>query len=168
MNIVVATNDFWRPIPIAPIFNIHKGTHKNWLSALLCAGVVALAAIRPVPLVAQPLATNPLDARARPFIDRNNKELPMMVAPTLRQERTSVFNGVVTYVYTEVTKTAAELAPMNLAVTQRPYIFPAICGRSGASRMIRDGYSFRYLYFGKDGKLAAQLVIHPADCASIR
>jgi hypothetical protein len=91
-----------------------------------------------------------------------------MVAPTLRQEKSTIFNGVMTNIYTEVTKTAYELAPMNLSVTQRPFIFPSICQTNDTGRMLREGYSFRYLYYGKDGKLAGQLIITPADCASAR
>jgi hypothetical protein len=34
--------------------------------------------------------------------------------------------------------------------------------------MLREGYSFRYLYYGKDGKLAGQLIITPSDCANAR
>lgn len=127
-----------------------------------------LAGLTPCLSFAQALVTNPLDLKAKPFIDRYNKGLPTMVAATLRQERSSVFNAAMTFAYTEVTKTAAQLAPMNLAVTQRPFIFPAICQAPDTGRMLREGYSFRYLYYGKDGKLAAQLVFLPADCAAIR
>lgn len=111
------------------------------------------------------LVKNPLDVKLQKYADRYNATLPTMVAPTLRQDRLSVFNGVMTYQYTEVTKTGTELARMNLESTQRPYIFPAICKSSDTGRMMRDGVSFRYLYVGKDGKLGAQLVFIPSDCA---
>ena len=91
-----------------------------------------------------------------------------MVAPTLRQEKSTVRNGVMTNSYTEVSRTAHELAPMNLSVTQRPFIFPEICKTNDTGRMLREGYSFRYLYYGKDGKLAGQLIITPADCVSVQ
>jgi len=120
--------------------------------------------LNPLLAVGQPSVANPLDAKAQQAMLRNNQKLPAMVAPTLRQERVAVFNGVVTHSYTEITKTAAELAPMNLGVTQRPYIFPAICQAPDTGRMLREGYSFRYLYFGRDGNVAAQLVFLPSDC----
>ena len=101
-------------------------------------------------------------------MERYNRNKPVMVAPTLRQEKSTYFNGVLTNVYTEVTRTAAELAPMNLSETQRPFIFPEICKTSDTGRMLREGSSFRYLYYGNDGKLAGQLIITPADCASVR
>lgn len=112
----------------------------------------------------QASGSNPLDAKAKQVIDRSNAKLPAMVAPTLRQERIAVYNGVVTYAYTVTTKTGAELAPMNLGATQRPYIFPALCQASDTGRMLREGYRFRYLYYGRDGKIAAQLIFLPSDC----
>ena len=94
----------------------------------------------------QALVTNPLDQKMLPYLDRLNKRLPTMVASTLRQEKSTIFNGVMTNIYTEVTKTAYELAPMNLSITQRSFIFPAICQTNDTGRMLREGYSFRYLY----------------------
>jgi hypothetical protein len=114
------------------------------------------------------MVANPLDQKLLPYLERYNKKLPTMVAATLRQERSTVFNGVMTNIYTEVTRTAQELAPMNLSATQRPFIFPAICQTNDTGRMLREGYSFRYLYYGKDGKLAGQLIITPIDCANAR
>jgi hypothetical protein len=109
--------------------------------------------------------TNPLDAKYQRAIDRYNSKLPTMVAPSLRQERASLFNGVITYRYTSITKTSAELARMNLEDKQRPYIFPAICKAPDTGRMLREGASFRYLYFGKDGNMGAQLIFIPSDCS---
>ena len=134
----------------------------SYIFAAMFAGLI------PYLSVAQALVTNPLDLKAKPYVDRYNKGLPTMIAATLRQERSSVFNGAMTFAYTEVTKTAAQLAPMNLAVTQRSYIFPSICQAPDTGRMLREGFTFQYLYFGKDGKLAAQLVFLPVDCAAIR
>lgn len=127
---------------------------------------IALLAILAAPslVLAQALYVNPLDAKLKRVVDAQNARLPTMVAPTLRQERVSAVNGVVTYTYTVIDKTAAELAPMSLATTQRPYIFPDICKARDTGRMIKDGVSFKYLYLGKDSKLAAQIVIIPADC----
>lgn len=118
--------------------------------------------------VSQTLKTNPLDARLKPYVDRMNERLPTMVAPTLRQERVSVFNGVLTYTYTELSRSRSELNAMDLSSTQRPYIFPAICKAPDTGRMLRDGVSFRYLYYGKDGHLAGQLIFMPVDCANAR
>ena len=91
-----------------------------------------------------------------------------MVAPTLRQEKSSVFNGSITLAYTVINKTSSQVAAMNLEVTQRPYIFPSICSAPDTGRMLREGYTFRYLYMGNDGKLAAQILVLPADCAGSR
>jgi hypothetical protein len=141
---------------------------QNRMARTLYIFAVMLAGLIPCLSAAQALATNPLDIKAKPYVDRLNKGLPTMVAATLRQERISIFNGAMAFAYTEVTKTAAQLAPMNLSVTQRQFIFPAICQAPDTGRMLREGYSFRYLYYGKDGKLAAQLVFLPVDCAAIR
>lgn len=110
------------------------------------------------------MPSNAMDQKARPFLDRYNSQLPKMVAPTLRQERSSVRNGAISFTYTVINKTSGELAPMNLAVTQRPYIFPSICSAPDTGRMLREGFTFRYLYYGSDGKLAAQIVVLPSDC----
>lgn len=112
----------------------------------------------------QALYVNPLDAKLKRSLDAQNAKLPTMVAPTLRQEKLSAINGVLTYTYTVIDKTAAELAPMNLSVTQKPYIFPSICRAPDTGRMLRDGVSFRYFYLGKDGKMAGQIIIMPVDC----
>ena len=114
------------------------------------------------------LVTNPLDKKLSAYVDRYNEKLPTMVAPTLRQERISVFNGVMTYSYTDVSRTGKQLTTLNLEVAQRPYIFPAICKAPDTGRMLRDGVSFRYLYYGNDRQLAAQLVFVAADCAGVR
>lgn len=126
----------------------------------------ALAAIVAAPVLtqAQGLYVNPLDAKMKRSVDTQNAKLPTMVAPTLRQEKVSVMNGVLTNTYTVINKTAAELTPMNLAVTQRPYIFPDICKAPDTGRILKEGVSFKYLYLGNDGKLAAQIIIMPADC----
>ena len=137
-------------------------------SRCLIRGVALLATVGSSIVAAQSLVTNPLDLKARPYIENYNKGLPTMVAPTLRQERSTVFNGAVTFAYTAVTKNATELAAMNLAAVQRPYIYPAICEAPDTGRMLREGYSFRYLYYGKDGKLGAQLVFLRSDCLTSR
>lgn len=137
----------------------------RWLTCLQIVGVVTCSAMC---TLAHALIASPLDQKLQPYLARLNQRLPAMVAPTLRQEKSTVFNGVMTSIYTEVTRTAAELAQMNLSVTQRPFIFPAICQTNDTGRMLREGYSFRYLYYGKDGKLAGQLIITPADCAGAR
>ena len=59
--------------------------------------------------------------------DRSNVRLPRMVAPNLRQERVAVNGRELTYSYTHLTQTAAQLQSMQLSTTQRPYIFPEIC-----------------------------------------
>jgi len=131
---------------------------------------IALAVFLLAPIVlpamvhADTLYVNPLDARMKHSVDEQNARLPAMVAPTLRQEKVSAMNGVLTNTYTVINKTAAELAPMNLSVTNRPYIFPDICKAPDTGRMLRDGVSFKYLYLGNDGKLAAQIIIMPSDC----
>lgn len=138
---------------------------------LLCTlrlGFAATVIFVPGTSGAQTLVTNPLDKKLKATVDRYNAGLPAMVAPSLRQDKVTVFNGVMNYSYTDVKKTAAELAPMNLAVTQRPYIFPEICKAPDTGRLLREGVSFRYLYYGRDGKLAAQLVFLPSDCAAVR
>jgi hypothetical protein len=114
------------------------------------------------------LVANPLDKKLSTYVDRYNEKLPAMVAPTLRQERISALNGVMTYSYTDVSRTGKQLTTLNLKITQRPYIFPAICKAPDTGRMLRDGVSFRYLYYGKDRQLAAQLVFMAADCAGVR
>lgn len=135
-------------------------------SFIRTAWVFALGATVAVPALtqAQNLYVNPLDAKMKKSLDAQNARLPTMVAPTLRQEKISVINGVLTNTYTVMDKTAAQLAPMNLAVTQRPYIFPDLCRAPDTGRLLREGLSFRYLYLGNDGKLAAQIIIIPADC----
>lgn len=137
----------------------------RWLT---CLQIVGISILGSGCALAQALVTNPLDQKLQPYLDRLNRGRPTMVAPTLRQEKSTVFNGVMTNIYTEVNRTAYELAPMNLSVTQRPLIFPAICQTNDTGRMLREGYSFRYLYYGKDRKLAGQLMIIPSDCASVR
>lgn len=137
----------------------------KWLRCLQVVGACILGSSC---ALAQALVVNPLDQKLKPYLDRLNKGRPTMVAPTLRQEKSTVFNGVMTNIYTEVTRTAHELASMNLSVTQRPFIFPAICQTNDTGRMLREGYSFQYLYYGRDGKLAGQLIIMPIDCASVR
>lgn len=112
------------------------------------------------------IASNSVNSNLLSYIERYNKRLPSMVAPTLRQELTSAAKNEITFSYTEITKTALELAPLNLAITQRPYIFPSICQASDTGRMLSEGISFKYLYYGKDGKLAAQLIFQPNDCRS--
>lgn len=137
----------------------------RWLT---CLQIVGISILGSGCALAQALVTNPLDQKLQPYLDRLNRGRPTMVAPTLRQEKSTVFNGEMTNIYTEVSRTAYELAQMNLSVTQRPFIFPAICQTNDTGRMLREGYSFRYLYYGKDGKLAGQLIIGPSDCASVR
>jgi hypothetical protein len=114
--------------------------------------------------VTDSLYINPLDAKLKRSVDAQNAKLPTMVAPTLRQEKVSAMNGVLTNTYTVIDKTGAELGPMRLEETQRPYIFPSICKAPDTGRMIREGVSFRYVYLGKDGKLGGQVLIIPADC----
>lgn len=143
-----------------------KFAHASLYAAYL--GIVASVVTSPCNSLAQALVENPWDAKLKPYIQRLNTKLPTMVAPTLRQERISVFNGVINHSYTETSRTAAELMAMNLAETQRPHIFPSICKAPDTGRMLREGISFRYLYYGKDGKLAAQLIFMPVDCASVR
>jgi hypothetical protein len=138
------------------------------MNTVLLALVIACASVLSPKANSAELIKNPLDAKLQRYVEKYNSSLPTMVAPTLRQDRVSVFNGVMTYQYTEITKTGAELARMNLETTQRPYIFPAICNAPDTGRMLKDGISFRYLYVGKDGKLAAQLIFLPADCAQAR
>ena len=138
------------------------------MSRCLIRCITLLSTVGPSIVAAQPLVTNPLDLKARPYIENYNKGSPTMVAPTLRQERSTVFNGAVTLAYTAVTKNAAELAAMNLAAVQRSFIYPAICEAPDTGRMLREGYSFRYLYYGKDGKLGAQLVFLRSDCFARR
>lgn len=138
------------------------------ISHRLQHSIAIVIAIGPAMAVAQQLVTNPLDMKAKPFIESYNKGLPTMVAPTLRQERSTVLNGTVTMAYTAVTKNAAELVAMNLAARQRPHIYPAICEAPDTGRMLREGYSFRYLYYGNDGKLGAQLVFLQSDCLASR
>lgn len=133
-----------------------------------CLAIVGIAMFGTSCALGQAPVTNPLDQRLLPYLERYNKKLPTMVAPTLRQEKSTVFNGVMTITYTEVTRTAQELAPMNLSVTQRPFIYPSICRTNDTGRMLREGYSFRYLYYGKDGQLAGQLMIMPVDCERTR
>ena len=135
--------------------------HKRTWQIIVVAGFMLS---KPGLSQVQSLGINPLDSKARQAIERNNTKLPAMVAPTLRQEQIAVHNGVVTYAYTVITKTAIELASMNLGATQRPYIFPAICQAGDTGRMLREGYRFRYLYFGRDGNIAAQLIFVPSDC----
>lgn len=137
----------------------------RWLACLQIVGISIFGANS---ATVHALVANPLDQKLQPYLDRLNTRRPTMVAPTLRQEKSTVFNGVMTNIYTEVTKTAYELARMNLSTTQRPFIFPAICKTNDTGRMLREGYSFRYLYYGKDGNLAGQLIITPADCAGAR
>lgn len=108
-----------------------------------------------------------LDKKLQPYVDESNSRLPAIVAPSVRQERDSVFNGVLTHSYTILAKTAAELIKSNLAATQRPLIFPSICNDPYTGRMLREGVTFRYMYFGKDGKPAAQLVFFPSDCSFV-
>ena len=142
-------------------------TSSNVTCVLLLLAITSTSALS-LKAYSAGLVKNPLDAKLQPYVDRYNSKLPTMVAPTVRQDRISVFNGVLTYQYTEITKTGSELARMNLEVTQRPSIFPAICKAPDTGRMLKDGVSFRYLYVGKDGKLAAQLVFIPADCARVQ
>lgn len=137
----------------------------KWLRSFQIAWMFTCPAIL---LPALAVVDNPLDQKLKPYLERLNLRLPTMVAPTLRQEKSTVFNGVMTTIYTEVTRTASELSQMNLSVTQRPFIFPAICKTKDTGRMLHEGYSFRYLYYGNDGKLAGQLIITPADCANAR
>ena len=125
---------------------------------------LAVIVATPIMTHAQGLYVNPLDAKMKRGLDAQNAKLPTMVAPTLRQEKMSVMNGVLTNTYTVINKTAAELVKMNLSVTQRPYIFPDICKAPDTGRMLKDGVSFKYLYLGNDGKLAAQIIIMPVDC----
>jgi hypothetical protein len=118
--------------------------------------------------IAGDIKVNPLDKLLKPYADRQNTKLPTIVAENVRQERTTVFNGVISISYTILVKTAAELAPMNLGITQRKITLPLLCQASDTGRMLREGISFRYAYFGKDGRLASEFVVIPADCASIR
>lgn len=141
---------------------------NSTLSCTLRLAVATIVVFAPCAPIAQHLVANPWDSKLKPYVDRLNAGLPTMVARTLRQERVTVFNGVITYTYTDVSRTAAQMAQLNLKDTQRPYIFPAICKAPDTGKMLREGIAFRYLYAGKDGKLAAQLVFLGADCATGR
>ena len=139
-----------------------KSAHALWLGIAMAINLV------PATSIAEVLVTNPWDKKLQPYVDESNSRLPAIVAPSVRQERDSVFNGVLTHSYTILAKTAAELIKSNLAATQRPLIFPSICNDPYTGRMLREGVTFRYMYFGKDGKPAAQLVFFPSDCSSVR
>jgi len=116
------------------------------------------------PLLAAPLYVNPLDAKLQKYIDVGNRKLPTMVTSAMRQEKVTVANGVLTYSYTVVTRTAAQLASSNISATQRAAILPATCAAPDTSRMLKDGISFRYVYYGSDGAVAGQVAIIPSDC----
>ena len=102
--------------------------------------------------------------RMNDVVERQNRNLPTMVANQLRQEKMEVSGLSIVYRYTHLGLNAAQLREMRLDVTQRPYIFPRMCQEADAGRMRREGVSFRYVYIGKGGGVGGQLQISPADC----
>jgi hypothetical protein len=96
--------------------------------------------------------------------DKSNGGLPRMVAANLRQEKITVSGMNLIYLYTHTTKTSGQLQPLNLSVSQRPYLFPEICTDSFTGRMLREGTTFQYVYRGTDGGVAGEVIINPADC----
>lgn len=97
-------------------------------------------------------------------VERENRSLPAMVAKQLRQERVEVNGLLLTYRYTHLGLSAAQLREMHLEVTQRPHILPRICQEADTGRMLREGVSFRYIYLGNDREVGGQLQISSADC----
>jgi hypothetical protein len=102
--------------------------------------------------------------RMNDVVERQNRNLPSMVANQLRQEKMEVSGSSIVYRYTHLGLSAAQLREMRLEATQRPYIFPRICQEADTGRMLREGVSFRYVYIGNDGGVGGQLQIFPADC----
>jgi hypothetical protein len=97
-------------------------------------------------------------------VARMNGKLPAMVANQLRQEKVEVSGMTLINRYTHTAMNAAQLREMRLDVTQRPYIYPRICQDADTGRMLREGVTFRYIYFGNDGGVGGQLQISPLDC----
>jgi hypothetical protein len=108
---------------------------------------------------------NPLDAKLARYVVKMNTKLPAMVTSVMRQEKTTVFNGVLTYPYTITNKTGVQLAPMNISAIQRTAILPPMCADPDTRRMLSRGVSFKFLYYGNDGVMAGQVVVLPGDCS---
>lgn len=139
-----------------------SGNHLTRLVAIkrLTRPVALFAAAISMSVPSLALTTADLQKAA----DRVNTRLPRMVAPSLRQERATVTGMELTHLYTHTELTWAQLQPMRLSVTQRPYIFPRICTESYTGRMLREGVTIHYVYRGVDGGLAGEVFIRPADC----
>jgi len=133
-------------------------------SSLIPSLLLGIIILQPMGTLAGDVVTNSLDKKLQPYANNYNTKLPAMVAPGIRQDPVTVYNGVIAFNYVFISKTAGELASLNLETSQRSQLFPAICNASDTGRMLREGISFRYVYFGRDGKVAAQIIVMPSDC----
>ena len=96
--------------------------------------------------------------------DRYNQSLPRMVAPTLRQEKLQVDGMVFTYVYTDTNRTGKQMNAANLVANVTNDVFPEICRAPDTGRMLREGVTYRYVYFGNDRVVGAELIVRIGDC----
>lgn len=104
------------------------------------------------------------DKQLRAVADRYNQSLPRMVAPTLRQEKVQVDGMVFTYVFTDTNRSGKQMKAANLLAGVTKDIFPEICQAPDTGRVLREGVTYRYVYFGNDRAIGAELVVRTGDC----
>ena len=103
-----------------------------------------------------------IDERLSTIVDRSNADFPKMVGPNIRQEKARYGDRTLTYSYTHLTLTATETAKLDL--NRRSHLVPVSCQDPFTRRLLREGISLRYLYFGRDGKVAGDVLVQKRDC----
>lgn len=95
---------------------------------------------------------------------RYNVDLPREVAADVRQERVQAVGMTLTFAYTFLSHSASQVRRSNFAENRRAALVPGLCGAPDTGRMLREGTTFRYVYYGSDGQVGAKLDVSASAC----
>jgi len=85
-----------------------------------------------------------------------------MLLPNLRREKAVASHQTITHRYTVTNMTAAQIARDAARVEQSTT--QEICSDPYSSRLMREGITMAYLYYGNDGSVGVSFQVTAASC----
>lgn len=102
------------------------------------------------------------DSQVRDTVEKMNRSLPQMLLPNLRREKAVASHQTITHSYTVTNMTAAQIARDAARVEQSTT--QEVCSDPYASRLVREGITMAYLYYGNDGCIGVSFQITATKC----
>jgi hypothetical protein len=90
-----------------------------------------------------------------------NKDLPKMIDSVTRLNKIDVSDQGLVYFETITVKLDS---PDVIQTGVKPSIIRGVCGQADTLSILKDGFSFHYVYSDSDGKALGDVVITKADC----